>query len=139
MSDKRNLSAMSVDELVDLFAENGVAQGQAIEEGILPPEEPSVQPIIQAARKKYEKLYREMDVIDRELRARGNEARLALTKLYDHPDMQVTLEAAKHTLGVAPDLARQVIQWIADSKWPPQYIEARSIVGALANGNLKPD
>jgi hypothetical protein len=138
MIEGRDLKAMSVDELVDLFAEIGVAQGQASEEGILPPEEPSVQPIIEAAKKKFDKLYGEMEAVDQELRVRGLDARLALTRLYDHPDMQVTLQAARYTLGVAPEVARQVIQWVANSKWPPQYFDARMTLVNLDNGVFKP-
>jgi hypothetical protein len=44
-----------------------------------------------------------MDDVDQELRRRGLKARLALLKLFDHSNMQVRLEAAKCSLGVAPE------------------------------------
>jgi len=69
---------------------------------------------------KFNRLYRQMDATEKELRRRGREARLALLRLYDHPNMQVRLNAAKRTLGIAPDAARRVLQAISDSKWQPQ-------------------
>ncbi|HVA13108.1 MAG TPA: DUF2019 domain-containing protein [Stellaceae bacterium] len=134
-----DLKTMSVDELVELFAQIGVAQGKAIREGVLPPEEPSLEMEREAAQKKFEKLYWEMDAVDRELRARGREARSALMQLYDYPNMQVKLMAARHTLGVAYEAAREMIEAIADSKWPGQSLDAGMTICNLDNGTFKPD
>jgi len=53
--------------------------------------------------------------------------------------MQVRLKAATHTLGVAPDEVRRLIQAIADSKWPPQALEAGMRIYNLDNGTFVPD
>ena len=42
----------------------------------------------------------------------GLAARLALLRLFDHQNMQVRLQAAKWSLGVAPKAARHVIEEI---------------------------
>jgi hypothetical protein len=71
--------------------------------------------------------------------ARGAGKRLALLRLYDHPNMQVRLTAAKRTLGVAPEAARKVIQAVYDSKWYPQAGEAGMTLWNLDRGVFKPD
>ncbi len=118
------LEEMSVDELVERFAEIGIAQDQAELMGEIG---------------KFNSLYRQMDATEKELRRRGREARLALLHLYDHPNMQVRLKAAKRTLGVAPEAARKVIQAIYDSKWYPQAGEAGMSLWNLDRGVFKPD
>ena len=85
-----NLKAMTVDQLVDRFAEIGIAQDTAE---------------LMGENSKFNKLYGQMKDVDTELRARGEEARRALLRLYSHPNMQVRLQAAKKTLGVAPEAA----------------------------------
>jgi hypothetical protein len=120
----KSLSEMTVDELVERFAEIGVAQYKALDD---------------ENRRGFRKLYKQMDEVDHELRARGREARLALTRLFTYPNMQVRLAAAKWTLGVAPEAARQTIQAIADSKWPPQYLDAGMTLINLDNGTFVPD
>lgn len=65
-----------------------------------------------------------MEEVDKELRRRGPEATLALVQLFDHPNMQVRLQAAKWSLGVAPEAARQVIESISESNWFPQAGDA---------------
>ena len=118
------LSKMSVDELVDRFAEIGVAQDKALE---------------QDNNRGYRKLYAQMEAVDQELRSRGREPRLALMRLYDYPNMQVRLQAATYTLGVAPEPARRLIQAIADSGWPPQALYAGMRIFNLDSGVFKPD
>lgn len=121
---QRELSKMSVDELVERFAAIGVAQYTALDLD---------------DRRGYRKLYAQMDAVDQELRSRGRDARLALLRLYDYPNMQVRLKAAKRTLGVAPEPARRLIQAIADSGWPPQALDAGMTIFNLDNGVFKPD
>lgn len=113
------LEDMTVDQLVDRFAEIGVAQDQAEIMGEIG---------------RFNSLYRQMDATEQELRRRGREARLALIRLYGHPNMQVRLKAAKRTLGVAPEAARKVIQAIYDSKWYPQAGEAGMTLSNLDRG-----
>jgi hypothetical protein len=72
------------------------------------------------------------------LRERGCEARLALTELYGHPNLQVKLQAARVTLGVAPTEARQVIEAISKTGWMPQAADAKGTLRNLDSGFLKP-
>jgi len=118
------LSKLSVDGLVDRFAAIAVEQGEALEHD---------------KKAKFRTLFDQMREVDQELRSRGREARLALLRLYDYPNMQVRLKAATYTLGVAPVAARNLIQAIADSGWPPQALEAGMRIFNLDNGVFKPD
>jgi hypothetical protein len=118
------LEEMTIDELVERFAGIGIAQDQAELMGEIG---------------QFNSLYRQMDATEKELRRRGREARLALLRLYDHPNMQVRLNAAKRTLGVAPEAARKVIQEIYDSKWYPQAGDAGMTLSNLDRGVFKPD
>jgi hypothetical protein len=119
-----NLEEMTIDELVEHFAEIGVAQDHAELIGEMG---------------KFNRLYEQMDATEKELRRRGRDARLSLLRLYDHPNMQVRLNAAKRTLGVAPEAARKVIQAIYDSKWYPQALDAGMSLRNLDSGVFKPD
>ena len=109
---------------VDRFAEIGVDQDQAL---------------LYDEIGRFNKLFDQMHAVDNELRARGTQARLALLRLFDHPNMQVRLEAAKWSLGVAPEMARKVIQNIYDSKWYPQAGDAGMTLWNLDRGVFKPD
>jgi Domain of unknown function (DUF2019) len=80
-----------------------------------------------------------MKDVDTELRARGEDARRALLRLYSHPNMQVRLQAAKKTLGVAPEATRHVIEEIKKSQWFPQALEAGMTLRNLDSGIFKPD
>ena len=86
------LEQMTTDQLVTRFAEIGIAQDQAELMGEIG---------------KFNSLYRQMDATEKELRRRGQAARLALLRLYEHPNMQVRLNAAKRTLGVAREVSSQ--------------------------------
>lgn len=115
---------MTVDQLVDRFAEIGIAQYDAAMGG---------------ATREFNQLYGQMDAIDKELRARGQQARLALLRLYDHPNIQVRLQAASFTLGIAPAVARKVIETISQSGWFPQAGDAGMALWSLDEGIFKPD
>ena len=121
---KQTLEGLTVDQLVDRFAEIGVAQDQAL---------------LYDDHKKFNRLYSQMNGVDQELRRRGLQARLALLRLFDHPNMQVRLKAAKRTLGVAPERARHVIEEIKKSQWFPQALEAGMTLWNLDRGVFKPD
>ncbi len=121
---KPNLSSMSLDELVDRFAEIGVQQDDALWDG------------------KYAKfgaLYKQMDQIDSELKLRGTDARRALLRLYTHPNIQVRLKAAVRTLAVAPEVARRALEAIANSRLYPQAGDAGMLLEGLDDGTFKPD
>ncbi|MGB6174905.1 MAG: DUF2019 domain-containing protein [Methylocella sp.] len=118
------LEKLTVDQLVERFAEIGIAQDTAELMGEIG---------------KFNKLYREMKEVDTELRARGEGARRALLRLYSRPNMQVRLQAAKKTLAVAPDAARRVIEEIKKSQWFFQAGEAGMTPRNLDSGIFKPD
>jgi hypothetical protein len=121
---KTALKDMTVDQLVDRFAENCIAQYPAIMGG---------------ATSEYRRLYNQMDLIDNELRNRGLDARLALLRLYGHPNIQVRLRAATRTLGIAPVAARKVIEDVKQSGWFPQAGDAGMTLRNLDEGIFKPD
>lgn len=115
---------MTVDELVERFAEIGVAQDEAD---------------LMDEIGKYNKLYRQMDDVDQELKRRGATARLALLRLYNHLNIQVRLKAAIRTLAVAPDAARRALQQIEEAACYPQAADASMILDDFDNGSFKPD
>ena len=114
---------MSVDELVQLFAENTREQDKALLVG-------------QGA--KYNRLFDRMKDIHDELRRRPGDQRRMLIQLFDFPNMHVRLQAAKLTLAVAPLEARAQLQAIVDSKWFPQAGDAGMCLHNLETGFYKP-
>jgi hypothetical protein len=118
------LENMTIDQLVERFAEIGIAQDEAL---------------LYDEYSKFNRLYDQMDAVDRALRSRGPDARLALLRLYNHPNMQVRLQAAKWTLGIAPDAARKLLLWISESNWHPQAGDAGMCLSNLEEGIFKPD
>ena len=73
-----------------------------------------------------------------ELQNRGVTARLGLLKLFEHPNMQVRLQAARETLAVAPEEARRMIELIAESNRMPQPGDAGMTLWNLDRGVFKP-
>jgi len=118
------LEDMSADQLVDRFAEIGIAQYQALLGG---------------ETREFNQLFTQMRALDSELRARGREARLVLLRLYEHPNIQVRLQAAKCTIGIAPVAARKVIDAVSESDWFPQAGDAGMTLWSLDEGIFKPD
>ncbi len=96
---------LTVDQLVDRFADLNVALDNALWDSLG-----------QSDYSKAKNLVYDIRDIDKELRARGQDARLALTQLYHHRNIQVRLMAAKLTLGIAPAEARKIIEDISQSK-----------------------
>lgn len=76
-----------------------------------------------------------MEVYD-ELKVRPGDQRRALIKLFDFPNMQVRLQAAKLTKEVAPLEARAQLQAIVDSKWFPQGGDAGMSL-SIMDGDIK--
>jgi len=120
---KLNLSDLTIDQLVARFSELGTEQDRAERT-----DNPS----------KYDRLFWQMEAVKNELKARPGDSRSALVKLYDHPNMQVRLKAAKATLAVAPIAARAVIEAIADSRSYPQAGDAGMCLANLDAGVFKP-
>ncbi|QBR70674.1 hypothetical protein CU048_04590 [Beijerinckiaceae bacterium] len=121
---KRTLDVLTIDQLVDRFAEIGIAQDKAL---------------LYDEHKKFNRLFNEMNEVDQELRRRGVEARQALLRLYDHPNMQVRVKAAIRTLAVAPTAARLALQEIKETHCYPQAADASMILRDFDNGSYKPD
>ena len=130
-----DLTLMTLDQLIQYFIDTAIAE----EEAILGSTTDEADPTRDAAVKRMNEFFWEMERINGELKRRGPAARLALMQLYDHPNAQVNLQAAHYTLAVAHAAARERLQVIADSEWPPQYIDARTIIDALESGKFKPD
>jgi hypothetical protein len=76
--------------------------------------------------------------ITAELKSRPGDQRSALVKLYDHPNVQVRLNAARLTLAVAPAAARQVVETIASSRKFPQAGDAGMCLSAIELGIFTP-
>ena len=80
---------------------------------------------MRTTRRNIKRLFRKLMDIEGELKSRPGDQRTAVMALYGYPDMQVRLNAAKATLAVAPEAARQVVGAIAASTWAPQCYDAR--------------
>jgi hypothetical protein len=92
-----NLRDMTVAQLVENFAAMGVEQNKALRWD---------------DHSEFTRLYWQMDAIKNELKNRPGDQRRALLALFDHPDMQVRLKAAKGTLAVEPEAARRMLEQI---------------------------
>jgi hypothetical protein len=119
-----NLGDLSLDHLVNRFAEIGVAQSKALDADDTTT---------------FNRLFDKLMEVEKELKQRPSDQRKALTTLFGYPNMQVRLNAAKATLAMAPQAARQAIEAIAASTWPPQCYDARMCLAALDDGVFKPD
>jgi hypothetical protein len=117
------LTDMTTNDLVERFAQIGVAQGKAL---------------LRGEHAKFNRLFRQMSAVSDELKSRDGDQRRALMTLYNYQDMQVRLKAAKHTLAVAPVEARRLLQTIADSSWMPQAGDAGMSLWNLDRGVYKP-
>ncbi|MFZ5735891.1 MAG: DUF2019 domain-containing protein [Pseudomonadota bacterium] len=120
---KQDLNEMAAPELVALFAKIVVGQDEALLGN-------------QIAR--FNRLFGVMTEIADELKSRDGDQRTALLSLFEYPNMQVRLQAAKLTLAVAPVEARQQLEAIASSKWFPQAGDAGMCLSFLDDGTFKP-
>jgi hypothetical protein len=114
---------MTLDQLVQGFIEIGVAQDQALLEDDV---------------SGFNRLFDLMQALVDELKMRSGDQRRLLLRLYDHPNMQVRLKAAKATLAVSPQVARDALEAIRASKWMPQALDAGMCLRALDQGIFKP-
>jgi uncharacterized protein YdcH (DUF465 family) len=117
------LSDMTTTDLVERFAQIGVAQGKAL---------------LRGEHAKFNRLFDQMGDVSKELKRRDGDQRRALMALYNYQDMQVRLKAAKHTLAVARVEARRMLQMIADSNWMPRAGDAGMSLWNLDRGVYKP-
>jgi Domain of unknown function (DUF2019) len=121
---QQNLQSMTVDQLVERFAALGVEQSKAIDAD---------------NNQKYAGLFEQMMNVEKEMKLRSGDQRRALMALYSYPNMQVRLAAAKATLATVPQGARQAIEAIAASTWPPQCYDARNSLWMLDEGKFVPE
>lgn len=117
------LPEMTVGQLVERFVSIALAQNEAL---------------LMNENTKFNRLFEQMEAVKQELKFREGDQRRELLRLLDHPNAQVRLKAAKATLAIAPDVARDLLQKIADSKEYPQAGEAGMSIWALDEGIFKP-
>ena len=117
------LSEMSVQQLVNEFSALAMRQGHALLGNEIP---------------KVNKIFDQLQAVAGELKSRPGDQRTALMRLYDNPDMQVRIKAAKATLAVAPATARAQLEQIEASGVQPQAGEAGMSLWNLDRGVFKP-
>jgi Domain of unknown function (DUF2019) len=117
------LKKLSVMELVERFAALGIGQFNAE---------------LHSDIAKQTRLLLQMRDVTEELKSRPGDKRSALLALFEHPNVQVRLMAAKLTLAIAPEAARQMLQDISDSKKYPQAMDAGMSLWNLDQGIFKP-
>jgi hypothetical protein len=117
------LKSMSVDQLVERFTMLSLAQDQAL---------------LMDELAKFSRLFDQIEAVADELKSRKGDQRRALLSLYRHPNIQVRLKAAKTTLAVAPEAARQELRAIANSREYPQAGDAGMCLRNLDEGIFKP-
>lgn len=117
------LNDMSVEQLVNEFSSLAMRQGHALLGNEIA---------------KVNRIFDQLQAVERELKSRAGDQRAALISLYGSPNMQVRVKAAKATLAVAPTAARQQLEDIAASGWQPQAGEAGMSLWNLDRGVFKP-
>ncbi|HYC17312.1 MAG TPA: DUF2019 domain-containing protein [Pseudolabrys sp.] len=118
-----NLQTVPTAQLVERFASLGLGQYQAELMGDIAKEN---------------RLLLQMRAVTEELKSRPGDQRSALLGLYDHPNVQVRLMAARLTLAVAPATARHVLESIKASKEYPHAADAGMCLWNLDRGVFKP-
>ena len=120
---QNTLEKMSIEQLVERFVATALEQDRAVraEKNAL-----------------FNRLYRQMDAIENELKQRPGDQRRALIHLLKHQNAEVRLRAAFATLTLVPDLARKTLQNISDWNEYPQAPDARGILMGLDDGSYTP-
>ena len=113
---------MSTEMLIEKYIEIGIAQGEAIEN-------------FETA--KFNRLFDQKAKLVRELRSRPGDERHRLLKLYDHPNLQVRLNAVNSTYALNPDAARRVFEEVQASKRFPWAGDAGMSLSMLELGLSK--
>jgi hypothetical protein len=117
------LRELTSEQLVELFAKIALQQDDAL---------------LSNEVEIFNKLFEQMNSVERELKSRPGDHRNMLLRLYDHPNAQVRVKAAKRTLAVAPEAARSILETIASSRKFPQAGEAGMSLEHLDRGIFKP-
>jgi hypothetical protein len=117
------LGHSSVEQLVQRFTELALAQDKAELHGKI---------------SEVNRLFDKIEFVKGELKSRIGDQRRALMVLYDHPNAQVRLKAAKATLAIAPEEARSVLERLIKFKECPQAGDAGMTLRFLDDGTFKP-
>ena len=117
------LKKLTTDELVERFVAIGLAQDKAL---------------LYDEIGKFNRLFDEKQGVVDELKSWSGDQRHALLALYDHPNLQVRLNAVKNSLALAPEEGRRVLQAMSDSRRYPQAGDAGMTLWALDEGIFKP-
>ena len=121
---KRDFKTMGVDQLVQEFVAITLQQDEAnLADNI----------------SKYNRLYRRMTELEKELKSRPGDQRRALIPLCDHENAQVGLQAAIAVLALAPEQARHALQRVKDQNEFPAAANAYGMLRALDQGTYVPD
>lgn len=88
---------------------------------------------------RYTLLYRQMELLEAELKDREGDQRRALLPLCDHENPHVRLTAAIANLALAPEKARQTLRIINDKNEFPDAADAFGMLRALDSGAYVPD
>jgi hypothetical protein len=121
---RMNLQNKTVAQLVQEFIANTLAQYEAH---------------LDEAHSRYNRLFKEMGLLQDELKRRPGDQRCALVPLCDHENSHVRLQAAIATLAIAPEKARQTLQVIKDRDEYPDAPNAFGMLRALDRGTYVPD
>jgi hypothetical protein len=116
------LKKLTTAELVARFVEIGLAQDKAL---------------LYDEIGKFNRLFDLKQDVVNELKSRSGDQRHALLTLYDHPNLQVRLNAVKSSLALALEEGRRVLQAIADSRHYPQAGDAGMCLSNLDEGIFK--
>ena len=93
------LDNLTVEQLVERFTSITLDQDRALRSG---------------NHGRFNRLFDDMEAVKQELKTRDGDQRRALLPLYNHPNPQVRLKAAKATLAVAPETALKMLRTSRD-------------------------
>lgn len=119
----KSLHKMGLDDLLALFVELALKQDNALFDNDTP---------------KVTRLFWRIEEVKNELKSRPGDQRRALIALFDHPNPQVRLKAAKATLALTPEAARGVLESLAKTCLGPQQLDAGMCLWRLDEGAFKP-
>lgn len=115
----RKLMALSVSQLVDLYEQLAIAQGDAYAN-------------FETA--KSNRLFMRRRAVVSELRHREGDARKALLGLYEHRHPHVRASVARSTYALHPAEAMRILNEVAGTRFEPWASDARMSLSLLADG-----
>lgn len=118
---RENLSALAGEQLVERFIRAALDQSKAL---------------MVDDDAKFNLLFDEMDMLEKELKFRAGDQRRALIAFFNHPNAQVRYAAAVATLEIDREAARNVLQIISDRHEFPQAAHANGMLEAMAAGRI---